>query len=92
MTSVLTECRAQGSFYAASPAQQAISRLLEAADGNVSEVAAVLRLDRSTVYRVMRGTRLRYDAADTIAVALGRHPVELWPHWYQPEHLNGDLP
>ncbi len=82
MTATSALCPARCSFFAASPAQQAITRLLQAANGNLSEVAEVLRLDRSTVYRLMRRSWLRYDAADAIAVALGRHPVELWPEWF----------
>jgi hypothetical protein len=28
--------------------------------------------------------RLRYDAAQHIAVNLGRQPIELWPDWLHP--------
>ncbi|MCU1593767.1 MAG: Winged helix-turn-helix DNA-binding [Frankiales bacterium] len=69
-------------FYTAAPAQKALANLLATTEGNVTAVAELLRVDRSTVYRVLRRARLRYDAADAIAVALGRHPVELWPDWY----------
>jgi len=59
----------------------------QAADqaGDLSALAEVLRLDRSTLYRVLSRDRLRYDTADRIAVCLGRHPSELWPEWF-PTH------
>lgn len=46
-------------------------------------LAEVLRVDRSTLYRVLSRDRLRSDTADRIAVALGRHPFELWPEWFR---------
>ena len=58
----------------------------------MSQLAEVLRLDRGTLYRLMRKTKLRYDAADAIAVALGRHPVELWPDWHDGEPTTGVRP
>lgn len=63
------------------PAQAALRRLLEG-DADLVALADVLRLDRSTLHRLMGRDRLRYDAADRIAVALGRHPYELWPEWF----------
>ena len=50
--------------------------------GDLSALADILRLDRSTLYRVLGRDRLRYDTADRIAVCLGRHPSELWPEWF----------
>ena len=79
-------------FFPAAPAQQALARAALAVDGDVSHLAEVLRLDRGTLYRLMRKARLRYDSADAIAVALGRHPVELWPDWYDREPATGVLP
>lgn len=63
------------------PAQAALRRLLDG-HADLSALADVLRLDRSTLHRLLRGDRLRYDAADRIAIALGRHPYELWPEWF----------
>jgi predicted transcriptional regulator len=71
-------------FFAAEPAQRAVTRLATELQADATELAAVLQLDRSTLFRLMRGRRLRYDAADRIAVALGRHPSELWPDWFGP--------
>ena len=71
-----------GTFLPAAPAQRLL--LQKAADqaGDLSALAQVLRLDRSTLYRVLGRDRLRYDTADRIAVCLGRHPSELWPEWF----------
>ena len=63
------------------PAQAALRRLLDG-DQDLVALADVLRLDRSTLHRLLRRDRLRYDVADRIAVALGRHPYELWPEWF----------
>lgn len=63
------------------PAQAALQRLLDG-DQDLVALADVLRLDRSTLHRLLRRDRLRYDVADRIAVALGRHPYELWPEWF----------
>ena len=76
--------QALGSFFPAAPAQLAVERLAKDLQADATELAAVLRLDRSTLFRLMHGRRLRYDAADHIAVALGRHPCELWPDWFGP--------
>ena len=45
-------------------------------------LAGVLQVDRSTLHRLLSRDRLRSDAADRIAVTLGRHPSELWPEWF----------
>ena len=63
------------------PAQAALRRLLDG-DSDLIALADVLRLDRSTLHRLMGRDRLRYDAADRVAIALGRHPYELWPEWF----------
>lgn len=64
------------------PAQDALRRLLLDGDADLVALADVLRLNRSTLHRLMGRDRLRYDAADRIAIALGRHPYELWPEWF----------
>lgn len=74
--------QALGSFFPAGPAQLAVARLADNLQADATELGEVLRLDRSTLYRLMRRRRLRYDAADRIAIALGRHPSELWPDWF----------
>ena len=68
-------------FLPSQPAQVALRRLIDG-DADLSALADVLRLDRSTLHRLLSRDRLRYDATDRIAVALGRHPYELWPEWF----------
>ena len=72
------------SSYPAQPARAAATRLARSRDLSVTELASHVGLDRSTLQRLFTRDRLRYDAADTIAVALGRHPSELWPDWFPP--------
>ncbi|HVB27481.1 MAG TPA: helix-turn-helix domain-containing protein [Mycobacteriales bacterium] len=45
-------------------------------------LAAELGLPRLTLVRVLAGQALHWDTADRVAVALGAHPVELWPQWF----------
>ena len=46
-----------------------------------------LQVDRSTLHRLLNRDQLRSDAADRIAVTLGRHPSELWPDWFADEQV-----
>lgn len=66
----------------AAPAQRLLRQQAAHQGGDLSALAQVLRLDRSTLYRVLGREWLRYDTADRIAVCLGRHPSELWPAWF----------
>lgn len=75
-------------YLPARPAQEALQRLRED-DVDMTFLAEVLRVDRSTLYRVLSRERLRYDTADRIAVALGRHPYELWPEWFSASRQYG---
>lgn len=77
-----TTCSAGPTFLPAAPARRLLLQQAAEQAGDLSAVAGVLRLDRSTLYRVLGRDRLRYDAADRIAVCLGRHPSELWPEWF----------
>ena len=88
-----TTGRVVPAFLPSQPAQAALRRLLDG-DADLSALADVLRLDRSTLHRLLCRDRLRYDAADHIAVALGRHPYELWPEWFteSPEQQSDGRP
>lgn len=68
-------------YFPAEPVHRALRRLIQG-DVDLTALAEVLRIDRSTLYRLLSRDRLRYDAADRIATALGRHPWELWPEWF----------
>jgi lambda repressor-like predicted transcriptional regulator len=52
---------------------------------SLHDLADTLRLPPRTLARVLTRTQLRWDTADRIAIALGHHPSELWPSWY--DHL-----
>lgn len=69
-------------FFPVQPARALL--LTRAAEQNltVSELALILRLPRRTLHRVLASTNLRWDTADRVAIALGHHPYELWPTWY----------
>ena len=77
-----TSIGAGPTFLPAAPAQRLLRQQAAHQAGDLSALAQVLRLDRSTLYRVLGRERLRYDTADRIAVGLGRHPSELWPEWF----------
>ena len=55
--------RVARTYFSCRPAQTALQRLRED-DVDLTFLAEVLRLDRSTLYRVLSRDRLRYDTAD----------------------------
>ena len=88
MTHDKTAGRAAVAFFAAGPARLLVARVVADCDGNVTAASVVLRVDRSTLHRLLSRDRLRSDAADRIAVALGRHPSELWPEWLSAQEVS----
>ncbi len=74
--------------FAAGPARLLVARVVADCDGSVTAASDVLRVDRGTLHRLLRRDRLRSDAADRIAVALGRHPSELWPEWFAAQEVS----
>jgi lambda repressor-like predicted transcriptional regulator len=75
-------------WFPADPAVKALRDLAKARDLAVVDIARQLGLDRRTIQRLGRRELLRADAADRIAVALGRHPCELWSTWFEPNAHN----
>lgn len=73
---------APAGFFPAAPARRLVARAVAECDGNLSAAAVTLRLDRGTLRRLLVRDRLRSDAADRVAVCLGRHPSELWADWF----------
>jgi hypothetical protein len=71
-------------WFPAEPARRALYRLARDRRVPLTHLARLVALDRRTIQRLARRDRLRVDAADRIAVALGRHPCELWPTWFGP--------
>jgi lambda repressor-like predicted transcriptional regulator len=64
------------------PAVSAIRSVL--ATDSTTHLAALLALDRRTLQRLSSRPYIRRDAADRLAVALGRHPSEIWVEWFDP--------
>ena len=78
----MTQVSTRGApFFPAAPARRLLARVVADCDGNLTAASLALRVDRSTLHRLLSRDRLRSDAADRIAVRLGRHPSELWPEW-----------
>jgi lambda repressor-like predicted transcriptional regulator len=69
-------------YLPAQPARQLLVRVAADRQLSVSGLAVYLGINRSTLYRLRSRDEVRYDAADHLAVALGRHPVEIWPEWF----------
>ena len=74
-------------FFPAAPARRLLARGVADCDGSLSAASVALGVDRSTLHRLLSRDRLRSDAADRIAVTLGRHPRELWPDWFDDEQV-----
>jgi lambda repressor-like predicted transcriptional regulator len=53
-----------------------------AAADSMTDLACLSGVDRRALQRIRARSRIRWDAADRIAVALGHHPSELWPEWF----------
>jgi len=85
MTQVST--RGAQSFPAA-PARRLVARVVADCGGNLTAASVALQVDRSTLHRLLSRNRLPSDAADRIAVTLGRHPSELWPDWFADEPVS----
>lgn len=70
------------SYFSAEPARRALRQLATDKDNTIVDIALAAGIDRCTVQRIFTRDRLRYDAADNVAVALGYHPCQLWPEWF----------
>jgi hypothetical protein len=69
------------SRFPAEPAQRAIRSLGRRHALSLAEIADVLAVDPRLLRSVMGRRWLGWETADTIAVALRRHPLDLWPDW-----------
>jgi lambda repressor-like predicted transcriptional regulator len=69
-------------------ARRLVARVIADHDGNLTAASLALRVNRSTLHRLLSRDQLRSDAADRIAVTLGRHPSELWPEWFADEPVS----
>lgn len=66
----------------AAPARARLETAARSRGLPLTHLAIELRIPRRTLYRVLAGERIRWTTADHIAIALGHHPAELWPHWF----------
>jgi hypothetical protein len=74
--------RTGGNRFPAAPAQEALRGFGRAHVVTIDDLAAVLGVDRRLVTSVMARRWLPWHLADTVAVALRRHPCDLWPDWF----------
>jgi len=85
----MTQVNTRGApFFPAAPARRLLAVVVADHHGNLTAASAALQVDRSTLHRLLSRDRLRSDAADRIAVPLGRHPSELWPDWFAGEQVS----
>ena len=70
--------------YPAGPARAALLALADDRGATLTEIGEALRLPRRTLHRILASSWLRWDTADRVAIALGRHPSEIWPEWFTP--------
>jgi hypothetical protein len=60
------------------PPEPVLNLLKELPDNTAAQAAGV---SRKTIQRWRQGALIAVRNADTVACALGHHPLELWPDW-----------
>lgn len=73
-------------YFDAEPARALLIARARAADISLRELALAIRLPKRTLHRVLTSPSLRWDIADRVAIALGHHPCEVWPKWFDLTH------
>ena len=64
------------------PARRAITAWADSHRLDLRDLAEVLHLQTHELRLVLERRWLTWETADEIAVALGRHPFEIWPGWF----------
>lgn len=64
------------------PLIRALHARAERTGCSLVELAELLGIDRRTVQRLPAHPRIDARRADSLAVALGKHPCEIWPEWF----------
>ena len=74
-------------YFAAEPARRLLHAWMATSGLTQAETAVALGLPLRTLSRVLSPLpRLRWDTADRVAIALGTHPSQLWPNWFETNH------
>ena len=66
----------------AAPARRAITVWADSDRLDLRDLAEVLHLQMHELRLLLQRRWLTWETADEIAVALGRHPFEIWPEWF----------
>ena len=66
----------------AAPARRAITIWAESHRFELQDLAEGLHLQMQELRLLLERRWLTWETADEIAVALGRHPFEIWPEWF----------
>ena len=66
----------------AAPARRAITAWADSHRLDLQDLAEVLHLQTHELRLLLDRRWLTWETADEIAVALGRHPFEIWPGWF----------
>lgn len=66
----------------AAPARRAIAVWAESRCLGLEDLAEVLHLQTRVLRLLLERRWLTWETADEIAIALGRHPYEIWPGWF----------
>lgn len=69
-------------YFDAEPARALLLARARQANTSLCELSASIGLPKRTLHRVLASARLRWDIADRVAIALGHHPCEVWPEWF----------
>jgi lambda repressor-like predicted transcriptional regulator len=77
-----TGSRRVNGWYDAAPLIAELRRHAIRRGRSISGLADDLRIDCRTLQRALARRAVRSDTADHLAIALGRHPCELWPEWF----------
>ena len=77
-------------YYDTQPARALLHARARQAGLSLRELALTIGLPKRTLHRVLASPRLRWDIADRVAIALGHHPYELWPTWFDPDGIAHD--
>ena len=85
LADVATRSRRSQRWFPTEPLRSLIE--LRRRDGfGLNAIALDAGISRRRLQRAVAREVLRSDAADELAIALGRHPSELWPEWFGTIH------